>query len=96
MYRQDQVEILETNVPIEMPKKWDEVLRLDDQNGNYYWQDEIENDMKTISIAYHPYHHKTDGEVSPKTVKSNPNMCTLLASTTNKLCVTYIGVRHQA
>ena len=56
-----------------MPKNWDEALRLDDQNGNHYWRDAIEKEMKTASNAYHPYHLKTDSEVSLRTVKGNPN-----------------------
>ena len=56
-----------------MPKNWDEALRLDEKNGNHYWRDAIEKEMKTVYVAYHPYHHEKDGEVSAKKVKSNRN-----------------------
>ena len=39
----------------------------------YYWRDAIKKEMKRVSVAYHPYHHEKDGEVSVKTVKGNRN-----------------------
>ena len=69
-----------------MPKNWDKALRLDEKNGNHYWRDVIEKEMKTVSIAYDPYHHETDGEISPNLVWRAIVKNMLLAS--NKLRVT--------
>jgi hypothetical protein len=37
---------------IEVPKSWDDCVRLDKENGNTLWQDMVRKEMKTFRIAF--------------------------------------------
>jgi hypothetical protein len=37
---------------IEVPKSWDECVRLYTYNGNTLWQDTIRNEMKNVRVAF--------------------------------------------
>jgi hypothetical protein len=37
---------------IEVPKSWDECVRLDEENDNTLWQDAVRNEMKNVRIAF--------------------------------------------
>jgi hypothetical protein len=37
---------------IQVPKTWDEAVRLDEENGNTLWKDEIRKEMNNVLIAF--------------------------------------------
>jgi hypothetical protein len=37
---------------IEVPKSWDDCVRLDKENGNTLWQDAVRKEMKNVRIAF--------------------------------------------
>ena len=37
---------------IELPKTWDDCLRLDKQNGNTTWQDAVAKELKVVKIVF--------------------------------------------
>jgi hypothetical protein len=37
---------------IQVPKTWDEAVKLDEGNGNTLWQDEIRKEMNNVRIAF--------------------------------------------
>jgi hypothetical protein len=37
---------------IEVPKIWDDCVKLDKENDNTLWQDEVRNEMKNVRIAF--------------------------------------------
>jgi hypothetical protein len=37
---------------IQVPKTWDEAVKLDEENGNTIWQDEIRKEMNIIRIEF--------------------------------------------
>jgi hypothetical protein len=40
------------NFGIEVPNRWDDCVRLDKENGNTLWQDEVREYMKNVRIAF--------------------------------------------
>jgi hypothetical protein len=38
---------------IEVPKTWDDCVRLDNENGNTLWQDAVRKEMSKVRIAFH-------------------------------------------
>jgi hypothetical protein len=40
------------NFGIEVPKSWDDCMRLDTENGNTMCQDEVRKEMKNVHIAF--------------------------------------------
>ena len=47
---------------IEIPKTWDDAVRIDKENGNTLWQDAINKEMKNVQVAFKPLE---DGEKIP-------------------------------
>jgi hypothetical protein len=37
---------------IEVPKSWDDCVRLDKENDNTLWKDTVRKEMKTVRIAF--------------------------------------------
>jgi hypothetical protein len=37
---------------IEVPKSWDDCVRLDKENGNTLWQDAARKEMKNVRISF--------------------------------------------
>jgi hypothetical protein len=37
---------------IEVPKSWDDCVRLDKENDNTLWQDAVRKDMKNVRVAF--------------------------------------------
>jgi hypothetical protein len=37
---------------IEVPKSWDDCVKLDKENDNTLWQDEVRKEMKNVRIAF--------------------------------------------
>ena len=37
---------------IEIPKDWDDAVRIDKENGNTLWQDAIQKEMKNVKVAF--------------------------------------------
>jgi hypothetical protein len=37
---------------IEFPKSWDDCVRIDKENDNTLWQDELSKEMKNVQIAF--------------------------------------------
>jgi hypothetical protein len=37
---------------IEVPKSWDDCVKLDKENDNTLWQDAVRKDMKNVRIAF--------------------------------------------
>jgi hypothetical protein len=40
------------NYDIEVPKIWDDCVRLDTENGNNMWQDSARKEMKNVCVAF--------------------------------------------
>ena len=47
---------------IEIPKTWDDAVRIDKENGNTLWQDAIKKEMKNVQVAFKTLE---DGEKIP-------------------------------
>ena len=47
-----------------MPKNVEDAIRLDKYNSNYFWQDAIQKELKTVCIAYKPCEHNVE-HISP-------------------------------
>ena len=48
---------------IRLPKNMDEALRLDEANGNHYWEDAVKKEMGKVKVAYRTYEEHTPEEV---------------------------------
>ena len=40
-----------------LPKNVEDAIRLDMFNGNYFWRNAIEKELKTVCVTYKPYKH---------------------------------------
>ena len=49
-----------------VPKTIQDTIRIDSKNGNTYWYDAIQKEMKNVRVAF-----ETDEEVTPKEARSN-------------------------
>ena len=56
---------------IEIPKTVEEAFMIDQRNQNDFWRLAIEKEMNTVCIAYKPYEHSSEGEVSPEAIRAN-------------------------
>ena len=54
---------------IKSPKNVDDAIRQDTYNGNYFWQDAIQKELKTVCIAYKPYEHNGEN-ISPEQIRA--------------------------
>ena len=52
-----------------MPKNAEDATRLDKYNNNYFWQDTIRKELKTVCIAYKPYEHNGEN-ISPEQIRT--------------------------
>ena len=53
-----------------LPKTVEHAFKLDIENGNDFWRNSIEKELKTVCVAYKPY-LKNDKDFTPEQIRAD-------------------------